>query len=61
MITTIRIQPQMDCGYVCQKIQEAVLKYQKNNSDLNDTLVVIDIRKISSDIDLIPKLEFHPD
>jgi hypothetical protein len=51
MITTIRIQPQMDCGYICQKIQEAVIKYQKNNPDLSDSLIIIDIKNVSQNIE----------
>ena len=59
MIETIRIENQMNCEVICQKIHSAIMKYQKDNPDLNDTLVIIDIKKISSDIDLIPKLEFN--
>jgi len=59
MITTIRIQPQMDCNYICQRIHEAIVKYQKDNPDLTDSLVVIDIKKTTHDTNLIPKLEFQ--
>ena len=45
MLTTIKIQSQMDCNYICQRIQQAIVGYQKNNPDLTDTLLVIDIRK----------------
>ena len=48
----------MDCGYICQKVQEAVVKYQKDNPDMTDTMILIDIKKPSDDTDLIPKLEF---
>jgi hypothetical protein len=58
MISTIRIQAQMDCGYICQRVHEAILKYQKENPDPTDSIVVIDIKKVSQDDDLIPKLEF---
>jgi len=61
MIETIRIQNQMNCEFICQKVHGAIMKYQKDNPDLNDTLVIIDIKKISGDIDLIPKLGFHPE
>jgi len=60
MITAIRVQNQMNCEFICKKVHEAIIKYQKENTDLNDTLIVIDIKKISNDIDLIPKLEFNP-
>jgi hypothetical protein len=58
MITTIKIQPQMDCGYICQRVHEAILKYQKDNTDPTDSIVVIDIKKASENDDLIPKLEY---
>lgn len=61
MITTIKIEPQMDCAYICKRVHEAIVKYQVDNQvqseDMIDTMVVIDIRKPSSDIDLILKLE----
>jgi len=60
MIEIIRIQNQMNCEFICQKVHAAIMKYQKDNPDLNDTLVIIDIKKITNDIDLIPKLEFKP-
>lgn len=48
----------MDCNYICQRIHEAIVKYQKHNPDLTDSLVVIDIKKTTDDTNLIPKLEF---
>jgi hypothetical protein len=48
----------MDCGYICQRVHEAILKYQKENPDPTDSIVVIDIKKVSQDDDLIPKLEY---
>jgi hypothetical protein len=58
MITTIRIQPQMDCNYICKRVHEAIVKFQKDNPDLSDSMVVIDIKKTTDDTNLIPKLEF---
>jgi hypothetical protein len=59
MITTIKIESQMNCEHICQKIHQAILKYQQNSPDMSDTLIVIDIKKVSADTDsLIPKLEF---
>lgn len=50
----------MDCGYICNKIQEAISKYQKENNspDLTDSLLIIDIKKPDDNTDLIPKLEY---
>lgn len=58
MITAIKIQPQMDCNYICQRIHQAILQYQKDNQNINDAMLVIDIRKPYDDDNLIPKLEF---
>jgi hypothetical protein len=60
MIITIKLQNQMDCGYICNKIQEAISKYQKENNspDLTDSLLIIDIKKPDDNTDLIPKLEY---
>jgi hypothetical protein len=58
MITTIKVQPQMDCNYICQKVHQAILKYQQDSPDVSDALIVIDIKKVSTNDDsLIPKLE----
>ncbi len=60
MIVSIKIQNEMNCEYICHKIQEAISKYQKENNNLNltDFLLVIDIKSPFENIDLIPKLEF---
>jgi hypothetical protein len=58
MIITIKIESEMSCEYICKRVHEAILKYQKDNPDLTDTMVIIDIKKHSNDVDLIPKLEF---
>lgn len=59
MIVSIKIQNEMNCEYICHKIQEAISKYQKENNNLNltDSLLVIDIKSPEENIDLIPKLE----
>jgi hypothetical protein len=59
MIVSIKIQNEMNCEYICHKIQEAISKYQKENNNLNltDFLLVIDIKSPFENIDLIPKLE----
>jgi GTP-binding protein EngB required for normal cell division len=50
----------MDCNIICQRIHQAILTYQKENPDLTDTIVVIDIRKPYDSIEMIPRLE-HKD
>ena len=48
----------MDCGYICRRVHDAILKYQKENPDPTDSIVVIDIRKPNMDDSHIPKLEY---
>lgn len=48
----------MDCGFICHQIQKAIQQYQKNNPDLNDTMVVIDIRRPLEQSVEVPKLEY---
>jgi hypothetical protein len=57
MISTIKIQPHMDCNYICYRIHQAILKYQKDNPDLTDTIVVLDIKKPYDTTESIPKIE----
>jgi hypothetical protein len=59
MITAIKIESQMNCEYICQTIHRAILQYQKNNPDLTDSMIIIDIKKPISDNDHIPKLEHN--
>jgi hypothetical protein len=63
MLTTIKIQPQMNCEFICHRIQEAIIRYQKDNNgpDLTDHLLIIDIRKPNEDDSHIPKLEYKSD
>ena len=49
----------MNCEFICHRIQEAIIKYQKenNNPDLTDHLVVIDIRQSYESNPLVLNLE----
>lgn len=58
MIVSIKLQPEMQCEYICHRIHEAVTKYQKENPDLSNSLLVIDIKKTHDDDSYIPKLEY---
>lgn len=57
MLTCIKIQENISCEYICQTIQKALTQYQKTN-DISDSLIVIDIQKVTDDNSLIPKLEY---
>lgn len=56
MIAAIKLEGNLSCETICNLLQKAVVKYQKNNN-LNDSLLVFDIVKISDVVDEIPKLE----
>lgn len=59
MIAAIKIQNQLDCNIICQKIHEAIISYQKNtDSDLTDAIITIDIKKPTNDNNLIHKIEY---
>jgi len=60
MITTIKIQNGLDCNYICHRINQAIVSYQKYNNDLNDTLIIVEIKKISDET-ITPKyIEYKP-
>ena len=58
MICTIKIAPNMSCEYICQRVQELVNYHNKNNTDLTDSIITIEIKKPTYEADMIPKLEF---
>jgi hypothetical protein len=61
MIETIRIENQMNCEVICQKVQNAIVKYHKDNPDLNDSWIIIDIKRISQSIEQeVNCLEYKP-
>ena len=51
----------MDCNYICQKVHQAIIKYQQDNPDLTDSIVVIDIKQPTDDSSYILKLEHNSD
>jgi len=57
MIVSIKINAQMDCNYICQQLQRAIISYQKEHNDLTDCVMVIDIKKPYDDDSFILKLE----
>lgn len=59
MIKAIRIQDQMNCEYICAKVQEAINEYHKHSQDISGALILIDIKKPSQETDeAIAKLEY---
>lgn len=57
MLASIKIQQNISCEYICQTLQKVIEKYSKTN-DITNSLIVIDIQKVTDDISLIPKLEY---
>lgn len=57
MLTCIKLQPNMPCEQICYHAQQALTKYQKENIDMTDTILIIDIKKITDGDSLIPKIE----
>lgn len=47
----------MSCEYICQRVQELVNYHNRNNQDLTDSIITIEIKKPTYDVDMIPKLE----
>ena len=51
----------MNCEVICQKVQNAIVKYHKDNPDLNDSWIIIDIKRISQSIEQeVNCLEYKP-
>jgi len=62
MKLSISLSQNLQCEYICQKIQKLISQHQQNNQDLSGSLLVIDIiSPIDGGDSHIPKLEYHPD
>lgn len=57
MKTVIRLDKNIDCNYLCSAIFNMLHKYQSTNTITSNTLLVVDIRTIEQEIDIIPLLE----
>ena len=57
MLACIKVQQNIQCEYICHQLQLALAKYQKNNPDIKDLYITVDIRTVKDDDSLIPKLE----
>lgn len=58
MLLSFSLSQQISCEKICAELQRVVELYAKQNS-LDDCLLVIDIRKTTTDTSLIPKLEYQ--
>jgi len=57
MLVSIKLQNNMSCEYICKMLQKAITQYQKDNNTDN-TILVIDIKKVSDDTSMVPKIEY---
>lgn len=59
-MVALTLNKNIDCNILCKQIGEYVGKYQQENGDLTDCVLVIDIKKIidSQEISQIPKITF---
>lgn len=62
MITCIKIQENLSCDYICNRIQELINKYHKENPNHNNDYIIYIELKTPVDIEPhIPKLEHKVD
>lgn len=62
MKLSISLGQNLQCEYICQKIQKLISQHQQNSQDLSRSLLVIDIvTPIDGGDSHIPKLEYIPD
>lgn len=54
----LRLDKQISCEQICLYVQNLVAKYQKNQNDISNCFLVLEIKNISSVYDdAVPKLE----
>jgi hypothetical protein len=62
MKLSISLGQNLQCEYICQKIQKLITQHQQNGQDLSGSLLTIDIiTTIDGGDNHIPKLEYNPD
>lgn len=54
----MRLSQNIDCNYICIKIQELIQRYQKEHESSLDHILSIEIVKPQENTDLIPKIEY---
>jgi hypothetical protein len=56
---SVSLNKNLDCNDLCGKIQNLINNYSKQNPQLHDTLLRIEVVPINDSIEcLLPKLEF---
>jgi acyl CoA:acetate/3-ketoacid CoA transferase alpha subunit len=60
MVIGIVLNQSIDCNHLCQKISTLINSYQKDNHDIENCLLSIEIKQITeySEDSLLPKIEF---
>jgi hypothetical protein len=54
----IKLQNNMSCDYICKHIQNLIKQYPINENDMNDTMLVIDIKKTYDAIEPVVGIEW---
>lgn len=57
MLLSIKLVNNLSCEYLCRSLDKAIKEYQKDN-DTTDSLLVIEIKKVNDDNNMVPKIEF---
>ena len=58
MKIAIVLNKNIDCQYLCDKINAALQQYGQLVKDISNSAMIIDFKELS-DIDCTPKLEYH--
>jgi hypothetical protein len=58
MKIAIVLNKNIDCQYLCNKINSALEQYGKIVKDISNSAIIIDFKELS-DIEITPKLEYH--
>jgi hypothetical protein len=58
MKIAIVLNKNIDCQYLCNTINSAIQQYGQIVKDMSNSAMIIDFKEIS-DVDSIPKLDYH--
>lgn len=62
MRVCIKLNKDIQCDYICNRVQNLVNKFRNDSQDISEAVLIIDIKSTTDGGDNhIPKLEYHPD
>lgn len=59
MKTFLKLSPEISCNDLCKQIQDLISKFAKENKDLPEAILVMEVKPILEPKDL-PKLTYEP-